>query len=181
MTNKNILLIGGKAGSGKDTVADYLVDKHNFIRFAYADALKDHVHKYYCPNIDRKIFDTQEGKMNKITLLNGRKTTPRQLLIDISLKMKQENELIWIEKVIENINKCDNEYIVISDFRFLPEYTELIKIFNNVVTLKIERINSLNIDDVSERSLKLFNFDYTIENNSSKEELYKKMSDTIIF
>jgi len=36
-----IVCMSGKAGSGKDTVADYLVSKHRFQRMAFADPLRD--------------------------------------------------------------------------------------------------------------------------------------------
>lgn len=36
----NIIGISGKAGSGKDTVADYLVANHGFVRMALADEMK---------------------------------------------------------------------------------------------------------------------------------------------
>lgn len=39
--NNVIVCMSGKAGSGKDTVADYLVSKHGFVRTAFADPLRD--------------------------------------------------------------------------------------------------------------------------------------------
>jgi hypothetical protein len=36
----NIIGISGKAGSGKDTVAEYLVEHHGFVRMALADEMK---------------------------------------------------------------------------------------------------------------------------------------------
>lgn len=39
--NDVIICMSGKAGSGKDTVADYLVKNHDFKRMAFADPLRD--------------------------------------------------------------------------------------------------------------------------------------------
>ena len=39
--SKIILGMKGQAGSGKDTVANYLVKKHGFTRIAFADPLKE--------------------------------------------------------------------------------------------------------------------------------------------
>ena len=51
------MLIGvcGKAGSGKDTIADYLVKKYNFKKIALADPIKRMVEDVFvlaadCPN-----------------------------------------------------------------------------------------------------------------------------------
>src|SRR5687768_3384285 len=35
-----IIGITGRAGSGKDTVADYLVERHGFVKIAFADPIK---------------------------------------------------------------------------------------------------------------------------------------------
>ena len=35
-----LLGICGKAGSGKDTAAAYLIEKHGFVKLAFADPLK---------------------------------------------------------------------------------------------------------------------------------------------
>lgn len=39
--NMNITGISGQAGSGKDTVANYLIEKHNFKKHALADPIKE--------------------------------------------------------------------------------------------------------------------------------------------
>lgn len=38
-----VIGLAGAMGAGKDTVANYLIDRHSFIRIAFADALKDDV------------------------------------------------------------------------------------------------------------------------------------------
>ena len=40
MAFNNIIGISGKAGSGKDTVAEYLVEKHGYMKISFADPLK---------------------------------------------------------------------------------------------------------------------------------------------
>ncbi len=38
--NKKCILVTGCAGSGKDTVANYLIKKYGYKKFAFADPLK---------------------------------------------------------------------------------------------------------------------------------------------
>lgn len=48
----NIIAISGKAGSGKDTVAEYLVEKHNFTKIAFADPIKRFAKDVFSFNVD---------------------------------------------------------------------------------------------------------------------------------
>lgn len=43
MKTKIVIGLTGLAGAGKDTVADYLVEQHNFTKLAYADTLRAEV------------------------------------------------------------------------------------------------------------------------------------------
>ena len=47
MHKLNIIGVSGQAGSGKDTVADYLVQSHGFTKVALADPLKRFGHKVF--------------------------------------------------------------------------------------------------------------------------------------
>lgn len=44
---KRVVMISGYTESGKDTMSKYLCEKHGFVRFAFADKLKDKVSKKY--------------------------------------------------------------------------------------------------------------------------------------
>ena len=56
------MLIGicGLIGSGKDTVAQNLIDNHNFVKISFADKLKDAVASMF--SWDRELLD---GKTDK--------------------------------------------------------------------------------------------------------------------
>ena len=57
---KNILLLSGWKGSGKDSLASILCNKFGYKRIAFADKLKDAISRDY--NIDRSIFDDRVKK-----------------------------------------------------------------------------------------------------------------------
>lgn len=164
-----ILLISGKANSGKDTVANYLVNNFSFIKFAFADELKFFVSKKY--NIDKSLLFSQQGKKKLVTDT----LTVRDVLIKEAMSKKLQDNNYWVNIIIEKISKLDNKKnIVISDFRFPNEFSELSKLYSNVITINVIRDKgSENINDISETSLQDFSFDYKLNNNSTLENLYK--------
>lgn len=172
-----IILIAGKAGSGKDTISDYLVEKYNFVKFAFADALKKHVSKKY--KINKKLMYTQKGKK---TVVNEDGLTVRDVLITEAMNVRGTDPDFWVDIVIENIENTiknkDNVKIVISDFRFPNEYYKLYLKYSNIYTVEIIRpdiscINSIN--NIPETSLNTFQFDHIINNNSTLEDLYRSV------
>ena len=55
-----VIALSGWKQSGKDTAADYLIKEHGFLRFGFADILKDMVAEQY--NIPRESLDKPELK-----------------------------------------------------------------------------------------------------------------------
>ncbi|MCX7208164.1 MAG: hypothetical protein NT086_19710 [Proteobacteria bacterium] len=57
---KIIIALTGAAGAGKDTVADYLVHRHNFKKMAFADVLRKEVCDAF--SLDESVFTNRETK-----------------------------------------------------------------------------------------------------------------------
>ena len=130
-----IIAICGFQGSGKDTLADILVNKHCFIKFSFASATKDVVSSLFGWDRimlegntleyreKRNIVDTWWSE--KLSIPNF---TPRMALqmIGTDLFRKKFFDEIWVSiverKIIENIDKN----IVISDCRF-PNEINMVK------------------------------------------------------
>lgn len=170
MSTRSIILLAGKAGSGKDTVANILVTKHSFKRFAFADILKEYVSDKY--NIPLEILFTQEGKKKEI-IVNKKKVTLRELLIQEGAKKREQDIDYWVNLVIEKIkNEPLTQDIVISDFRFENEYNRILEVFNEIITIKVIRENGCeNIDDISETALNKFKFDRIFFNDRTIYDL----------
>lgn len=62
-----LVALSGWKGSGKDTLANYLVERHGFKRLAFADELKDMASQEF--NIPRSHFDDPRFKEKPILLM----------------------------------------------------------------------------------------------------------------
>lgn len=160
-----ILLLSGKAGSGKDMAGKIIVDTlPNWTRVAFADYLKDEVASLY--GVPRDTLDCQEGKKK----INQYHITNRELLINHATRMRAQQATYWVDQVISKINGNT----VITDFRYPNEYNELKKRFANVKTMRIHR-KVATIDTDSEKMLDDFDFDFHIDNNANIEHLKQQL------
>lgn len=158
-----ILGISGKMRTGKNVIADYLVSQYHFTQTAFADKLKE---------ISMDLFGlTREECFDKKT------PRSRDVLQRVGVAMRDVQENIWCEYVLKNIS--EGQDVVISDVRF-PNEVEMIKEYGG----KIIRVNRLleqefGMDHISETALDKYEFDYSIDNNGTLDELYKRI-DTIM-
>lgn len=162
--NPIIILIAGKARSGKNTVSkilesEFIKEKKEVIISPYTKYLKEYIHNITDWNI--------EDENNK----------PRDLLQKLSSELIKEKlglENIFINRQIEDIKIYSyfKDVIIINDVRFPKEIDTIKNIFTNVVSIQVKRSNYISgltkkqLQDVTETSLDNYNnFDYIIENN----------------
>lgn len=104
MMMKMLVLLSGKAGSGKDTAGDYLVSQYGFRKYAFADKLKE------------------------IAFLlgwNGEKDDRgRRLLQDLGTVGRAYDPCVWIRFVLDRISSENPERVVITDCRYANEFSE---------------------------------------------------------
>ena len=124
MVNTNIIGITGRKRHGKDTLGDYLVKHHGYIKIGFADALKEACRHIFGFNDDQLYGDLKEVDDEFW------KTSPRKVLQyvgtdlfrdQIANIMPEVKSDIWI-KVVENkiLQNPDKRY-VITDVRFENE------------------------------------------------------------
>lgn len=162
--NPIIILIAGKARSGKNTVSkilesEFIKEKKEVIISPYTKYLKEYIHNITDWNI--------EDEDNK----------PRDLLQKLSSELIKEKlglENIFINRQIEDIKIYSyfKDVIIINDVRFPKEIDTIKNIFTNVVSIQVKRSNYISgltkeqLQDVTETSLDNYNnFDYIIEND----------------
>ena len=135
-----IIGICGFIGSGKDTIADYLVNNHGFRRESFAGTLKDAVAAVF--GWDRTLLEgrTKEGRQWREQIdpwwaerLGIPDLTPRWILQYWGTEVcrKSFHDDIWIAS-LEHKLLSSNDDIVISDCRF-PNEIKAIKNANGQV------------------------------------------------
>lgn len=167
---RRILLISGKAGAGKDTVGDLIVNNFKWQKLSFASTLKDEVSHIY--QINRNLLDTQEGKRQN----NRYDMTNRDLLISYGMAMRQKDPEYWVKKLMEKMQIVRGN-VVITDFRFPNEFYKLKEVFgSNLKTMRVSRANIPQIDSITERLLDNFYFDYYIDNNTTTVDLMRQLT-----
>jgi dephospho-CoA kinase len=119
------IIIGmiGKAGAGKDTVADYLCENYGFSRVAFANPLKEGVKEIFMLT-DEQAYDRQEREK---PLKYFPDWTPRKLYQYFGTELLRDNfdDDIWIKLFKKRIETMQNNKIVVTDVRFPNELSEI--------------------------------------------------------
>lgn len=212
-----IITVSGLIGSGKDTIADYLISKYNFKRMSYASSLKDAVAAIF--HWDREMLEgsTIESREQRENIdqwwaerLNIPHLTPRWVLQNFGTEVcrKHLHDDIWIASVEKRLLHTSHD-VVISDCRFPNELSSMKRLgaksirvergsrpnwYHHAVAvnlsieipgkkdyakeISLERLKQWNVHP-SEYSGVGLDYDYTIDNNGTLEELYQKV-DSII-
>ena len=177
-----IILINGKARSGKDFAAQILQKKlDKTVKLAFADSIKDILCNTF--GITRYEFDNYKNNFYNLKY-DDKSLTFRELIQKFGETMKEKfgNDL-WAKQVVNEVKSSESDYFIISDFRFLIEYETLSKYLgqDKIVTLYIQDKNLINNDShISENNLKDFKFDYIIDNTRKDPEILRKYLQSFI-
>ena len=136
-----IIGVCGFIGSGKDTVADYLVNLHHFRRESFANTLKDAVSAVF--GWDRTMLEGRTKQAREwreqvdawwAERLGIPHLTPRWILQNWGTEVCRKNfhDDIWIAS-LENKLRASTDDIVISDCRFPNEIAAIKKAGGRVV------------------------------------------------
>ena len=189
-----LISICGLKGSGKDTIGDYLVKRHGFIRYHFADALKDIVslifgwERHMLEGSTQKSREFREQKDEWWSEKLDRVITPRIVLQQMGTELFRNNfhKDIWRLIIERKIKENADKHIVITDCRFQNEIKltryyggSIIFVYRNLPEWFIPY--KKNISDVpenihaSETEWIRTDFDYEIDNNSTREKLYEQI------
>jgi hypothetical protein len=203
-----IIGVCGFIGSGKDTIADYLVNFHEFRRESFASTLKDAVAAVF--GWDRTMLEgrTKEAREWREQVdpwwaerLSMPTLTPRWVLQYWGTEVcrKAFHDDIWIAS-LENKLRNSKDHVVISDCRFpneissiknaggqivwvqrgeLPDWYEVAIDANRGSNVAINELKMRKIH-ASETAWVGTEFDLVLDNNGTIDDLYNQAKDLVI-
>jgi hypothetical protein len=202
-----IIGVCGFIGSGKDTVADYLVNFHEFRRESFASTLKDAVAAVF--GWDRTMLEGRTAEAREwreqvdpwwAERLAMPTLTPRWVLQywGTEVGRRSFHDDIWIAS-LENKLRNSKDSIVVSDCRFPNEIDSIKKLGGKIIwvqrgelpswyDLALEANKGSNIAlnglkaakiHASEWSWIGHEFDAILDNNGTIEELYRQIKNLL--
>jgi hypothetical protein len=186
------MLIGvvGLIGSGKDTVSKRLEQKHGFRRDSFAKSLKDAVSAMF--NWDREMLegngdDSRQWREQPDEFWSkkfGKTVTPRWVLQHFGTEVMRQHmhDAIWIDSCL---SRYDGRPTVISDTRFQNELKTIKENKGQIILVKRGELPTREqMQDKgahkSEWDWMGWNFDHVIDNDGTKDDLYKKVDDLVV-
>lgn len=162
-----IIGLSGYAQSGKDTVAQILIDNFGFERIAFADKIRELLYEIN-PQVGsltiREIVDVSGWEVGKAN------PEVRRLLQDLGVGARRMfGEKFWITQALTGVDPSDK--IVITDVRFINE-ARAIKEYENSQIWRVKRpgVGAVNAH-VSESEMDHYQVDQIFLNNGTKDEL----------
>jgi hypothetical protein len=203
-----IIGICGFIGSGKDTIADYLVNFHEFRRESFANTLKDAVSAVF--GWDRTMLEGRTKAAREwreqvdpwwAERLDMPTLTPRWVLQYWGTEVcrKGFHDDIWIAS-LENKLRTSKDNVVISDCRFPNEISSIRNAGGKIVWVKRGELPSwydtaveankghnwavqdLKMQKIhaSETAWVGTEFDHIIENDGTIDDLYQQIAELIV-
>jgi hypothetical protein len=163
-----ILLLSGYAGSGKDAAALLLMEEMGFVRYAFADALKDLV----AAESGLPVETFHDRRLKDKVMANGK--TPRDLLLATARVARRKDMDVFARGIAKHIKEDPHsKRIVISDWRYEREYEFLRSVFPDAVIrrIRIYRDTVTAVDEETEHDLDSHPMDTIIHNNGSIQSL----------
>ncbi len=183
-----LVAFAGPKGSGKDTGADYLVEKYNFVKVSFADPLKAALKELFMFS-DEQLYGTIEQKESPDDRWFG--CTPRKAMqfVGTDLFRNHLDEImpgigknifvyrfkLWYES---ELKKNPDLKIVVADVRFANEADHIKNLGGSVIQLNRPNIIATDTHQ-SENEFQNIISDYVINNDSTIYKLWEKLDEIV--
>jgi len=177
-----IIGLAGHKGSGKDTVAAYLVKEHGFERKAFADPLKNSV---------AALFDIPFNEVDKlknnpdagVMLVDDDSGGAHTMLFRTFLQRygtESHRDIFgydfWLDYTLPVRGFYQGRAICVTDVRFVNEAERVRMLGGHIWVIDREQVVTL---DTHESEIIDFNYDMLISNNGTIDELYEKVEECL--
>jgi hypothetical protein len=167
-----IIGLTGYAQSGKDTVANILVNNYGYTRVAFADKIREFLYEtnpMYDSIVGEPLF--VRAKVDRDGWEEAKKSPHIRRLLQTSgvAARKVFGENFWVQQALKDVHFEGN--YVITDVRFTNE-ADIIKKYDNAQLWRVKRLGVDAVNGhVSERELDGYPVDQIFINNTTIEDL----------
>ena len=177
-----VLGLSGWARSGKDTIADYLVDVEGYTKVSFAQPMKEAMYRLNPRITVNEVQNTALRVGIDVYGWDGLKERSpdiRGLLQRFGTEVGREmfGENFWVDYALNAIE--DGSKVVFSDVRFPNEADAIRQLGGKVYRVERAGVQAAN-EHISEHALDGYKFDGRIQNNGSIEGLYANVGQEIL-
>lgn len=159
--------IAGKAGSGKDTLADYLMYKHGYVKYALAAPIKRMIGAML--NMPDSIWRDRDWKERHVTNLG---ISPRELAQTLGTEWGRSlDKDLWLNLFLREWDRLRHtpHGVVVSDIRFNNEAASIRSLGGVVVVVNREAATAVS-PHKSEAGIRANKQDIKLSNNGTIRE-----------
>lgn len=182
MSAVDFVALGGKLRSGKDVIADYLVEKHGFVKMGMSDPLHTALltlNPIIAWEGDRPVTYSRAVMRWGYVKTKERYPEARRLLqaLGTDVVRNQVDENAWARASARRVQEARDtgSRVVLTGVRF-PNELEMVRSLNGVsVYVTRPGLPQQPLTHASEDSLGLVDFDHGVVNDFSIEALYARV------
>ena len=174
-----IVALTGNKGSGKDTVANILVEAARFKKIAFMDPLKEQIQQMFGLETESE-YDLFKRASIEYTLSDSVKKVAdgRNIVREIGMLMRNIDSDQFTRRVWDEINLDMGADWVVTDLRFDNELEFMREM--GALVVKIKSPETSHDDHITERGFEDSECDIIIDNNGSLDDLTVKVISLIL-
>ena len=179
-TSNSLIGLGGRLRSGKDTVADYLVESYGYRKIGFSDALHEML-LVLNPTVNLSFTKSSYADLTTKLGYTGAKKIPevRRLLQVLGTEVGRNmiDEDLWVNQAEKKIRASWDEGfpVVITGVRFPNELKMIRLLEGRSVWVSRPSVDAQTSAHSSENTLQSVYFNSVIQNSGSLDDLYENV------